>query len=261
MSTINNRLTTLFATGKKNLLNIYYTAGYPKLDDTMTILKALEASGADMVEIGMPFSDPVADGPTIQESNQTALENGMSLKKLVSQLQGFRKEVSVPVMLMGYVNPVIQYGVEKFCKDISEAGVDGLILPDLPFDQYIEEFKPVFEKYNLSMVFLITPQTSEARMRQIDEAATGFIYVVSTFSITGSAGKDIKNSEEYFKRVQSTKLKNPTMIGFNVKDNASYTFAGKYANGAIIGSAFINVLSQSKDLQSDIQKFVKSVKN
>src|SRR6478735_7132847 len=260
MSTINNRLTTLFATGKKNLLNIYFTAGYPKLDDTMTILKALEASGADMVEIGMPFSDPVADGPTIQESNQKALDNGMSLKKLVSQLQGFRKEVKVPVLLMGYVNPVIQYGIEKFCKDISEAGVDGLILPDLPFDQYVEEFKPVFEKYNLSMVFLITPQTSEARMRQIDEVATGFIYVVSTFSITGSAGKDIKNSEEYFKRVQATKLKNPTMIGFNVKDNASYTFAGKYSNGAIIGSAFINVLSQSKDLKSDIQKFVKSVK-
>ena len=256
---ISNRLTQLFEKKKKGLLNIYFTAGFPKLDDTLTIIKALEEAGADMIEIGMPYSDPLADGPTIQESNIVALDGGMTLKVLFKQLEELRKLTNIPVLLMGYLNPVMQYGVEAFCKKAAECGVDGIILPDLPLDEYIGQYKELFEQNNLSNVFLVTPHTSEKRIRLIDENTQGFIYIVSMDSTTGNA-KDITGAEPYFKRIESYNLKSPTMIGFNVKDNASFSFASSHANGAIIGSAFIKAIQNSKDLKTDITGFVKMIK-
>ncbi len=256
---VTNRLTALFQKKNKGLLNIYFTAGFPKLDDTRTIIKSLEESGVDMIEIGMPYSDPLADGPTIQESNIAALEEGMSLKILFTQLERLRKITEIPVLLMGYLNPVMQYGVEAFCKKAAECGVDGIILPDLPLDEYIEKYKELFESNNLSNVFLVTPHTSEKRIHLIDEHTQGFIYIVSTDSTTGNA-KDITGAKDYFNRIQSYNLKSPTMIGFNVKDNQSFSFATSYANGAIIGSAFIKAIKDSEDLKGDISKFVKMVR-
>jgi tryptophan synthase alpha chain len=256
---ISNRITQLFDKRKENILNIYFTAGFPGLNDTVTIVKALEKSGADMIEIGMPFSDPLADGPTIQQSNEFALENGMSLKILFKQLKDIRKEVDVPILLMGYLNPVLQYGVENFCKDANEIGIDGVILPDLPIDEYNELYRNIFESNNLSNVFLVTPNTSAERLLKIDESSNGFIYVVSTESTTGNT-KDIMQAESYFKKIKSAGLSNPTMIGFNINDQRSFDFACQYANGAIIGSAFIKALKGSNDLGKTIESFVASIK-
>ena len=240
-------------------MNIYFTAGFPHLDDTAAIAKALEKSGADMIEIGMPFSDPLADGPTIQHSNEVALENGMTLKKLFEQLKEIRKEVKIPILLMGYLNPVIQYGVENFCKDAQETGIDGVILPDLPIDEYNEFYREIFEASNLSHVFLVTPNTSAERLKIIDQSSHGFIYIVSTESTTGNT-KDITQAEGYFKKIQSAQLQNPTMIGFNINDHRSFNFACQYAQGAIIGSAFIKALKEAKDLGKTIESFVASIK-
>jgi tryptophan synthase alpha chain len=256
---IKNRLTATFDQKKNNLLNIYFTAGFPALEDTGVILKALEKAGADIVEIGMPFSDPMADGPTIQESGDQALSNGMSLKKLFAQLKDIRKEVKIPILLMGYLNTVMQYGIENFIKKAAEVGVDGVILPDLPVAEYQEIYRDVFEAHNLSFIFLVTPQTSAERLKQIDENASGFIYVVSTDSTTGNT-KSVKDSEAFLTRIKDAKLKNPTLVGFNIKDNETFRFANTYANGAIIGSAFIKMLKNSKNLESDIVKFVSEIK-
>lgn len=255
-----NRLTTLFQTKPADVLNIYYTAGYPHLDDTLTIAESLENAGADIIELGIPFSDPLADGPTIQQSSQTALENGMTLNKLFKQLKDLRKKVEIPVCLMGYINPIMQYGIEEFCAKAAEVGVDGLILPDLPYVEYNESYRDTFEKYNLSNVFLITPQTSDERMHLIDKSSNGFIYVVSTDSTTGNEDADISHQDMYFQRIKDANFTNPTLIGFNIKDNKSFTHANQYANGAIIGSAFVKMLEKSKDLSKDIEKFVKMVK-
>jgi tryptophan synthase alpha chain len=257
---IENRLTQLFAEKQNNLLNIYFTAGFPKLNDTLRILQALEKSGVDMIEIGMPFSDPLADGPTIQRSSEIALDNGMSIKVLFEQLKDLRKHVSVPVLLMGYLNPVMQYGIEKFCKKASELGVDGIILPDLPFLEYNLFYKEIFEANQLSNVFLVTPETNAERLKTIDESASGFIYAVSTNSTTGGT-KTIDDAKDYFEKLQSAKLKNPIMIGFNINDKKSFQFASQYAHGAIIGSAFVKAISQSNDLENDIMKFVSSIKS
>lgn len=256
---INNRLTRLFETKKKNLLNIYFTAGFPTLEDTLPIIVALDKAGVDIIELGIPYSDPLADGPTIQESNIVSLDGGMSLKYLFGQLESLRQHSETPVLLMGYLNPVMQYGVEAFCKKASECGVDGVILPDLPLNEYIEHYQPLFERHQLSAVFLITPHTSESRIRLIDEHTQGFIYIVSTDSTTGNA-KDISGAEPYFKRIASYSLTNPTLIGFNVKDHKSFAFASSHANGAIIGSAFIKALQASTDLKKDIPSFVSMVR-
>jgi tryptophan synthase alpha chain len=256
---VTNRLTRLFEKKSKDLLNIYFTAGFPKQNDTLSIIKTLDEAGVDLIEIGMPYSDPLAVGPTIQESNIVALDGGMTMKILFKQLEELRKISQAPVLMMGYLNPVMQYGVEAFCKKAAECGVDGLIIPDLPLDEYVEKYKELFESNNLSNVFLVTPHTSESRIRMIDEYTQGFIYIVSTDSTTGNA-KDITGSEAYLKRIDSYKLKSPKMIGFNIKDNASYSFANKYANGSIIGSAFIKAIKDSKDLTGDIKKFVKMVR-
>lgn len=256
----NNRLSQLFREKKSNLLNVYFTAGFPALGDTTSILEELELAGADLVEIGMPFSDPLADGPTIQASNQVALENGMSVKVLVQQLEKVRDKVSFPIILMGYLNPVMQYGFEKFCEDVARVGVDGLIIPDLPFAEYEEEYKPVLEKYNLSLIFLITPQTSETRIRQIDSLTDSFIYMVSSASTTGSQVQASHAQQAYFSRVKNLGLKNPLLIGFGISDKKSFTLACQTVQGAIIGSAFIKALQEPGEIKDKVRSFVQGIK-
>lgn len=260
INTLKNRITELFASGKKDILNIYFTAGFPELENTVRILKALEKAGADMVEIGMPYSDPLADGPTIQASSEKALANGMTLRKLFEQLEGIREEVSIPIMLMGYINPVMQYGVEKFVKKAAEIGIDGVILPDLPFKEYNDLYKTTFEANNLSNIFLVTPQTSDDRIKTIDTASKGFIYIVSTNSTTGNETKDSGDMTTYFERIQASELTNPTLIGFNIKDNTSFKNACHYSKGAIIGSAFIKAIENTNNLEATITDFVKKIK-
>lgn len=254
-----NRIDKLFQSKKERVLSIYFTAGFPKLEDTLPIMQAIESAGADIIEVGVPYSDPIADGPTIQDSNQIALDNGMSLKKLFEQLQDMRQTVSLPVVLMGYLNPIIQYGMEAFCKKCQEIGVDGLILPDLPMQQYLDEFKEVFDKYDLRNTFLISPQTSEKRIREIDTHSNGFIYMVSAHSITGARTGISEEQIAYFKRVEAMNLKNPRLIGFGISDSETFTTASKYGNGAIIGSAFIKKIKESQDLKSDIESYIQSV--
>lgn len=226
------------------MLSIYFTSGYPNLDDTVTIIQQLEKNGVDMVEIGLPFSDPLADGPTIQESSTVALKNGMTTEKLFEQLRGVRDLVSIPLIAMGYFNPMLQYGVEAFCKKCHEIGIDGIIMPDLPLDVYQEEYEAIFKKYGLINIFLITPQTSEERIREIDEASEGFIYMVSSASVTGSKSGFGTEQEAYFKRVASMNLKNPQIVGFGIKDAQTFQQATKTAKGGIIGSAFIKHLTE-----------------
>lgn len=260
MQTTANRLESLFAS-KSNILNIYFTAGFPQLNDTVRIIKALTRAGVDMIEIGMPFSDPLADGPTIQQSSQQALNNGMTLRLLFEQLSNIRQYTDVPLLLMGYLNPVIQFGVENFCRAAQAVGIDGLILPDLPMHEYLSEYKPIFEHYGLSNIFLMTPQTAEARIRQIDELSqNGFIYMVSAASTTGAKQGFSDEQRSYFERIAAMQLKSPRLIGFGISDKATFAEACRYAHGAIIGSAFINLLGKSTDLEADIAHFVVSLR-
>ncbi|MDB5262033.1 MAG: hypothetical protein JWQ14_1314 [Adhaeribacter sp.] len=255
-----NRLTKLFREKRENLLNVYFTAGFPELESTGVVLKTLEAAGADIVEIGMPYSDPLADGPTIQQSNTVALRNGMSIKKLFSQIEAVRPELEVPIVLMGYLNPVLQFGIERFCEEAARVGVDGFILPDMPLHEYEEEYQPLFLKYNLSVIFLVTPQTSEDRIRKIDALTNSFIYLVSSASTTGNkVGGDAKQVQ-YFQRIQDLNLKNPKLIGFGISDRSSFQLACKYAEGAIIGSAFIKIIQQPENLEENIRGFIREVK-
>lgn len=255
-----NRITGLLAHKSSGLLNIYFTAGFPKLGDTIVVLEALESAGADLVEIGMPYSDPVADGETIQQSNQQALENGMSLKILFEQLADCRSRVTMPILLMGYINPVLQFGVEAFCQKCQEVGVDGVILPDLPLDLYLDEYESVFRQYGILNIFLITPQTSDERIRLIDEHSEGFIYMVSSASITGSTKGVSEQMLAYFDRINAMNLRNPRFIGFGIKDHDTFRMASQHANGAFIGSAFIRLLQEYGADSGKINQFVKSIK-
>lgn len=256
-----NRITSLFQKKNEKVLNVYFTAGFPKLKDTVSVLEALQEGGVDIVEIGMPYSDPVADGETIQDSNQKALENGMSVAELFEQLKDVRANgITVPIVLMGYLNPVYQYGIEAFCIKCQEIGIDGLILPDLPVDEYFREYKSIFEKYGILNIFLITPQTSEERIRFIDEVSDGFIYMVSSASVTGAVSGINTGMEAYFNRVNAMDLKNPRLIGFGIKDKETFETASKYASGAIIGSQFVRILDNAKDIKSEVIAFVKSLK-
>ncbi|MFC5196275.1 tryptophan synthase subunit alpha [Bizionia hallyeonensis] len=229
----------------KKLLSIYFSAGYPNLKDTVPIIQKLAENGVDMIEIGLPFSDPLADGPTIQASSTKALKNGMTTEMLFNQLKDIRKTVSIPLIIMGYFNPILQYGVEAFCKKCQEIGIDGFIIPDLPVDVYHDNYKALFEKYNLINVFLITPQTSDERIRFIDSVSNGFIYMVSSSSVTGSQSGFGKAELNYFKRIATMNLKNPQIIGFGISTNETFNQATEYAKGAIIGSAFIKHLENT----------------
>ncbi|WP_209406186.1 tryptophan synthase subunit alpha [Pseudozobellia sp. WGM2] len=227
----------------KKILSIYFTAGYPALDDTIEIIQGLESSGVDLIEIGLPFSDPLADGPTIQESSTAALKNGMTTEILFEQLKDIRKTVSIPLIIMGYFNPILQYGVENFCKKCQDIGIDGLIIPDLPVDVYNDEYRSIFEKYGLINVFLITPQTSDERIRFIDSVSAGFIYMVSSASVTGAKTGFGKEQQSYFERIAEMNLTNPQIVGFGISNSETFNQATKSAKGAIIGSAFIKHLT------------------
>lgn len=255
-----NRIQKLFTEKKNSILSVFYTAGFPKLNDTIEIAQQLEKVGADIIEIGIPFSDPIADGPVIQESNKIALDNGMTVKILLEQVKEIRATVKLPIILMGYLNPVMQYGIEKFCADASAAGVDGMILPDMPMDEYQTEYKSLFESHGLSNTFLISPTTSEKRIRQIDDATNGFIYAVSASSTTGAKKGFDDKQVDYFKKLKSLKLENPFLIGFGISNHETFSKAGEYASGAIVGSAFITLLKGSNDFKLDIQKFVSMLK-
>ena len=252
-----NRIDQKFRENKK-LLSIYFSAGFPNLEDTVPILKKLQTAGVDMVEIGLPFSDPLADGPTIQASSTQALRNGMTTEKLFSQLEGIRKHIEIPLVLMGYFNPMMQYGIEKFCSRCETIGIDGIIIPDLPVDVYHENYKALFDKHGLYNMFLITPQTSEARIKYIDKVSNGFIYMVSSASVTGAKSTFGNTQTEYFKRIATLKLKTPTVIGFGISDQETYKIACDQSRGAIIGSAFIEFLK--KEGEEKIGSFIKSIR-
>ena len=255
-----NRISALFSQATEPILNVYTTAGFPHFEDTMTVLNALQKGGVDLIEVGMPYSDPVADGETIQLSNQAALEQGMSVAHLFEQLKDMRKSITVPVLLMGYINPVLQYGVEAFCAKCAEVGVDGLILPDLPMLEYEASYKAIFEKYGLYNILMITPQTNDERIRHIDSVSKGFIYMVSSASTTGAKTGISADQEVYFSRIAAMNLQNPRLIGFGISDHESFLKASKNASGAIIGSAFVKMIAQAKDLQAEIVDFVQSIK-
>ncbi|GAP69939.1 tryptophan synthase, alpha chain [Bacteroidales bacterium 6E] len=257
---MNNRIDQLFARKNKNILSVYFTAGFPEIDQTIPIIEQLEKQGVDLVEIGMPFSDPTADGPTIQKSSDVALKNGMTLEVLFTQLKDIRKHIKMPLILMGYINPVLQYGMEKFCGQCRDCGIDGLIIPDLPLDEYNAHFTKFFEDAGIHNILLITPQTSEARILEIDRNSGGFIYMVSSSSTTGTGKKVEDFRTDYFERLQSMNLKNPRLIGFGISDRETFANACKYASGAIIGSAFVKALQQEGILESKIDGFIQSIK-
>jgi tryptophan synthase alpha chain len=255
-----NRLESLFQRKTKNILNVYCTAGYPLAESTVDVMIALEAGGADIVELGMPYSDPLADGPVIQASSTVALANGMTISRLFDQLRGFRQQVHIPVILMGYMNPVLQFGFEKFCQQAAAVAVDGLIIPDLPIYEFESEYGAMVQRYGLNFIFLITPETSEERIRKIDQLSTGFIYAVSSSSTTGS-DKNMGDVETYLIRLQKMKLKNPVLVGFGIKDKQTFEAACLHANGAIIGSAYISALQQTGEVKETTRSFLETIKN
>lgn len=255
-----NRIKQLFNKKQKDILSIYFTAGYPNLNDTGKIIMGLEKNGIDLIEVGIPFSDPMADGPTIQKSSTIALKNGMNLKLLFEQIKEVRKEAKLPLILMGYLNPIMQYGIENFCKKCKEVGVDGAIIPDLPFNEYISEYKSIFDTCNIKIIMLITPETSEERIRLIDNNTDGFIYMVSSASTTG-AQKNFDNKKlEYFQKINSMKLRNPRLIGFGISNKATLKAAQSNANGAIIGSKFITLLKENDTIERAIQELKNTLK-
>lgn len=249
-----NRIKQLFEKKKKDILSIYFTAGYPNLNDTCNIIRELEANGINLLEVGIPFSDPMADGPTIQSSGTVALNNGMTLRILFDQLKDIRKDVNIPLILMGYLNPIMQYGFENFCKKCQKVGIDGAIIPDLPFDDYINGYKAIADKYDIKIVMLITPETSEKRIRLIDEHTDGFIYMVSSASTTGAQSSFDEQKQAYFRKVNAMNLKNPRLIGFGISNKATLEAAQANASGAIIGSKFITLLGESANVKEAVMK-------
>ena len=253
-----SRIKQLFTRKNSKILSVYCTAGYPDLNSTLEVMIALQESGIDMIELGMPYSDPLADGPVIQKSSGKAIHNGMSIQKLFEQLQDFRKRIHIPVLLMGYMNPILQFGFDKFCERSAGLGIDGLIIPDLPIFEYESQYRKIVLEHGLDFVFLITPETSEERIRKLDELSTGFVYAVSSSSTTGN-NKDFDTVQQYLQRIQKLKLKNPVMVGFGIKDKSSFESACLYAKGAIIGTAFIKSLEENKKVDEQVHAFVKSI--
>jgi tryptophan synthase alpha chain len=262
---MNNRLTRLFAEKKTGVLNMYCTAGYPQLNSIVEVITALQSGGSDIVEIGIPYSDPIADGPVIQQSNMQALENGMSIPLLFEQLKNIRNDIQLPIILMGYMNPVLQFGFEEFCEAAARVGVDGIILPDLPMYEFETQYRQFFVKNDLKFIFLVTPETSEERIRKIDSLASGFIYAVSSSSTTGNAQnradeKAIENQQAYFKKLADMNLVNPILVGFGIKDKQTFDAACAYTNGAIIGSAYINALKNTSGIAAVTKDFINRIK-
>jgi tryptophan synthase alpha chain len=255
-----NRLENLFQKKDQEVLNVYCTAGYPQLHSTLEVMKALQENGADIIELGMPYSDPLADGPVIQQSSTIALTNGMTIKRLFEQLKDFREAISIPVLLMGYMNPVLQYGFESFCADAAAAGIDGLILPDLPEHEFETEYGSIMKKHGLDFVFLVTPETSEARTRKLDELSTGFLYAVSSSSTTGTDKKMVDVSS-YLKKLKGMSLKNPVLVGFGIKDKTTFKTACASANGAIIGTAYIKALANRGNISDITKDFLHSIRD
>lgn len=241
-------------------LNIYFTAGIPGLEDTTEILKIIQSSGAEFVEIGMPYSDPVADGPVIQKAHDLALDNGMTIAKLFEQLKSVKNEIRIPVILMGYINPVLSFGFEKFCSECAESGVSGLIIPDLPHIEFEKNYRQILEKYHLNFSFLITPETSNDRIRYLDSLSSGFLYAVSSSSTTGNSSKDI-NNEKYLEKLADLNLKNPVMIGFGIKNKADFQKVTAQSSGGIIGTAFVKILLDKGKWQEKAEGFIRSIIN
>jgi tryptophan synthase alpha chain len=256
-----SRIKELFERKKQNVLSVYFTAGFPALNDTVFIMQSLQDAGVDMIELGMPYSDPLADGPVIQASSTAALANGMTIHRLFEQLKNFRNEIQLPVLLMGYMNPVLQYGFENFCRDARMVGVDGLILPDLPMFEFEKEFGSIIKKFNLDFVFLVTPETEEERILQLDRHSSGFVYAVSSSSTTGKNAA-LADQEKYFKKLRSLNLKNPVLIGFGIRDKSSFEKACSLAGGAIIGTAFIKILENAvrQEIPIRTKDFINSLK-
>ena len=248
-----NRINQLFATKSEKILSIYFCAGHPTLEGTADTIKTLEQHGVDMIEVGIPFSDPMADGPVIQDAATKALRNGMTLKKLFSQLEGIRNGVKMPLILMGYLNPIMQFGFEAFCQRCVEVGIDGVIIPDLPFKDYLEEYKPVADKYDIRIIMLITPETSEERIRFIDDNTDGFIYMVSSASTTGAQKEFGDQKQAYFSRIKAMNLKHPCMIGFGISNKQTLEAAQANAAGAIIGSKFVKLFEETQDASKAIE--------
>ena len=254
-----NRINNLFEAKKRDVFSIYFCAGHPTADNTADVIQTLEKNGVDMIEIGIPFSDPMADGVVIQNAATQALKNGMSLRRLFEQLKDIRNEVNIPLLLMGYLNPVMRYGFENFCKSCSECGIDGCIIPDLPFDDYLNELKPVADKYNVKIIMLITPETSDERIRFIDEHTDGFIYMVSSASTTGAQDSFDTQKQAYFRRVNSMSLRNPRMVGFGISNKETFRTACDNASGAIIGSKFVTLLDEYKSPEAAITELKKLI--
>ena len=254
-----SRIKNVFQKRPNNVLNVYCTAGYPQLNSTIEVIKALQKNGADIIELGMPYSDPLADGPVIQQSSGIALANGMTIKKLFQQLKDLRKKISVPIVLMGYMNPVLQYGFEKFCADAAAVDIDGLILPDLPEYEFETEYGAIVKKHGLDFIFLVTPETSEERIKKLDGLSSGFLYAVSSSSTTGS-DKNMTDVKSYLQRLKGLNLKNPVLVGFGIKDRPTFEAACANANGAIIGTAYIKALAEPGNITDITQKFFESIK-
>ncbi len=251
-----NRIDNLFATKGKDILSVYYPAGFPRIDDTYPILRELQSQGVDMVELGVPFSDPMADGVVIQQASTKALSNGMTLKKLFSQIENMRPEITIPVLLMGYLNPILHYGFEDFCADCKRVGVDGVIIPDLPFKEYISDFKEIAGEYEIKVVMFISPETSEERIKLIDTHASGFIYMVSSAGTTGARGSFVGTGDDYFQRVDAMGLKHPRLIGFGISNKDTFESAIAASNGAIVGSHFVKLLDSSDSIESAVTQLL-----
>ncbi|MDR0546100.1 MAG: tryptophan synthase subunit alpha [Dysgonamonadaceae bacterium] len=251
-----NKISQLFQQKQTGILSIYFTAGYPKLNDTAEIIKSLQANGIDMIEVGVPFSDPMADGLVIQNSSNLALKNGMNLQLLFNQLESIKNEVHIPLILMGYLNPIMQYGFERFCQDCQKTGVAGMIIPDLPFKDYLAEYKPVADKYDLRIIMLITPETSEERIRFIDEHTGGFIYMVSSAATTGAQNSFDESKQAYFQRINAMNLRNPRLIGFGISNKETLQAAFNNASGAIIGSKFVSLLAEEPTPEAAVKKLI-----
>ena len=254
-----NRIDKLFNKKNKDIISIFYPAGYPNINDTLNILNKLESNGIDMVEIGIPYSDPLADGKVIQDASAVALRNGISLKRIFEQLENMRQNVSIPIILMGYLNPIMQYGFVNFCKKCAKIGIDGVIIPDLPYNEYIQEYKEIADRYNINIIMLITPQTNTEKILVIDENTSGFIYMVSGASVTGAQTKFGDTKIEYFKRLNSLNLKNNRLIGFGVSNKETFKNACEYSSGAIIGSHFVKLLEQEESIDLAISKLISSL--